>query len=149
VVDIASPHAPAHATHVLKVLGEIDASGIPQLLVLNKADLLPETEADPAVLRQRLLGDAGGHTRAVTASALTGQGISRLLATIDEVLPFDPVTEAVFRFPLAEGGRIALLHELGRVLEKRFTAESCEIRAEVPASVLDSLAEFVVSPDSH
>ena len=149
VVDAASPHATAHAGHVLRVLSEIEAAGIPQVLVLNKTDLLPEAEADPEVLRQRLLGHAAGPLRAVTISALTGQGVPRLLDMVDEVLPFDPVTVARFRLPLADGGRIALLHELGRVLEKRFTSEACEIRAEVPASLLEALAEFVVAPDPH
>ena len=92
VVDASSPHASGHVQHVTRVLGEIGAERIPQLLVLNKIDR-PERHLDAA--------RAGGPSVAI--SALTGQGVPELLAAIDEVLPFDPVTRARFRFPLAEG----------------------------------------------
>ena len=46
VVDVSAPHAAAQTAHVLKVLAEIDAAAIPQLLVLNKVDRLPEAGTD-------------------------------------------------------------------------------------------------------
>ena len=150
VIDVSSPHAAEHATHVLKVLGEIGAAGMPQLLVLNKADRLPAHETDVEVLRRRLLQDAGGtlEFRAVLIAALSGVGLDRLLETIDEVLPFDTVAEACFRIPLGAASEIALLHERGRVLGVRYGEQFCEIRAEVSESLRKRLGKYLVVENS-
>jgi GTP-binding protein HflX len=63
VVDVSSPHAAQHTQHVMKVLSEIGAESTPQLLVLNKLDLLPEGETDPDAVCQRVLGNVA-HTDA-------------------------------------------------------------------------------------
>jgi GTP-binding protein HflX len=137
VADASAAAAPEHTAHVLKVLAEIEAAEIPQILVMNKMDRLPSGEADAETLKRRLLGEAGGHSnaRAVTVSALTGLGIEQLLATIDEVLPLDPLVRATFRIPSGDGATLALLHEFGRVIETRYSGDQCEIDAEVPHSV--------------
>jgi GTP-binding protein HflX len=133
----------------MKVLSEIDAAGIPQVLVLNKVDLVPDADADADALRNRVLGEAAGErqTRSVSISARTGQRIDTLLTAVDQVLPFDPVTEVVFRVPLSEPSRISLLHASARVLETRYEGDFAEIRAEVPESVRSRLAEFTAKPD--
>ena len=137
VVDVSSPAAAEHTSHVLKVLSEIGAEKIPQILVLNKADLLPQAEIEAGAIKRRLLGSAGGQTdmQAVPISALTGQGIDRLLTTIDETVALDPVVRATFRIPVADGATLALLHEFGRVLESRYGDEFIEVEADVPESV--------------
>jgi len=110
-------------THVLKVLAEIGAAEIPQILIMNKMDRLPS--------------EAGGHVsaRGVAISALTGAGIDRLLAAIDEALPLDPIVRATFRFSAGDGASMALLHEFGQVLETRYDGEFCELEAEIPESL--------------
>ncbi|MGE5486766.1 MAG: GTPase HflX [bacterium] len=133
VVDISSPHAEHQIAHVLKVLAEIGAGETPQLLVLNKIDAAPGSPALEAVR----------HTRSVRVSARTGEGIDELLAAIDEVLPFDPVMTATFRFPPSEGAKISMLHDLGRVKWTRYEGEYCEIEAEVSESLKRRLAEFL------
>jgi hypothetical protein len=50
-----------------------------------------------------------------------------------------------FRFPIGEGARISILHELGRVLEVRYTDGFCDVDAEVPDSLRQRLAAFVSS----
>ena len=137
VVDVSSPAAPEHTAHVLKVLAEIGAAEIPQILVINKLDRLPAGETDLETVRRRLLAEAHGHSdaRAVAISALTGAGIDGLLALVDEVLPLDPVVRRTFRFHPAEGATMAMLHEFGRVLESRYTGDYYEIEAEVPESL--------------
>jgi GTPase len=142
VVDISSLRAGQQVIHVLKVLEEIGATPIPQLLVLNKVDRLGETQLDVESTRRRLLGDSDG-APAVAVSALTGDGIGRLLAVIDEVLPFDPIVRAHLRLPLSEGARIALVYHLGRVLETNYVGEACEMVAEIPASLRQRLAGYV------
>jgi len=101
---------------------------------------------DIGTARRRLLGDSGADTdaRAVSISALTGHGIGRLLSAIDEVLPFDPIVGVHLRFPLSEGARISLVHDLGRVLETRYVGDSCEMEAEIPESLRRRLASYLV-----
>jgi GTPase len=145
VVDVSAPHASAQTGHVLKVLAEIDAAAIPQLLVLNKVDRLPEAGTDVEAYRCRLLGGAGAaaESRAVAVSALSGQGIDALLCAIDDVLPFDPIVRARLRLPLGEGATISMVHDLGRVLETTYGGDSCEMEVEIPESLRRRLAGFI------
>lgn len=146
VVDVSSPVAAEQTAHVLEVLADIGASAIPQILVMNKMDRLPDADADPAALARRLLGNAGtnGEPRAVEISALTGAGMDRLLAAIDEALPIDPVTRTIVRLGAADGATLAMLHEYGRVLATRYeeTGE-VEVEVEVPESVARRLSRPV------
>ncbi|HWB82581.1 MAG TPA: GTPase HflX [Bryobacteraceae bacterium] len=137
VVDASAPSASEHTAHVSKVLAEIGAAAIPQILVMNKMDCLPDSDSDTEALRRRLLGESGTQTaaRAVAVSALTGNGIDRLLATIDEALPLDPMVHTTLRVPAGEGAMIALLHEFGRVISTRYAGGFCEIEAEIPESL--------------
>ncbi len=138
VVDVHSPSAAEHTAHVLKVLAEIGAAAIPQILVVNKIDLLPVAEADFETIQRRLLGDSAGHqdTRAVALSARTGEGLDRLLATIDELLPLDPIVRANLELAPGDGAALALLHEFGRVLATRYRDDgSCEVEADIPESL--------------
>jgi len=138
VVDAASAIAGEHISHVLKVLAEIGAAEVPQILVLNKTDRLGPDAVDAAALQSRLLGQAGSshvELRAVAISALTGSGIERLLATIDEVLPLDPIVRATLDLEAGDGATLALLHEFGRVLETRYSSDRVSVDAEIPESL--------------
>ena len=145
VVDASAPHAAVQTAQVLKVLAEIGAGAIPQVLVLNKIDRLPESETDVEAGRHRLLGGSGAAagTRAVAISALTGQGLDNLLAAVDEVLPFDPIVRVRLSLPLSEGARIAMVHELGRVLETRYVNDTCEMDTEIPESLRRKLGAYL------
>jgi GTP-binding protein HflX len=134
VVDAASPHAEHQIQQVLRVLAEIGAGETRQLLVLNKIDLAPEVGA---------LRPGGGEPRTVAVSAATGQGIEALLATIDEMLPLDPVARTTFRVPAGDGATIHLIHELGRVSEQRYEGRLCILETEAPQSLRERLARFV------
>jgi len=142
VVDVSSPSAAEHTAHVLRVLADIGAAGIPQILVLNKVDRMPAGEAGAETAGRRLLDRAAGHpeARGVAISALTGDGLDRLLAAIDEALPLDPVVRTTFHLSAADGAALALLHEFGRVLETRYHGQHCEVTAEVPESLKRRLA---------
>jgi GTP-binding protein HflX len=129
VVDVSAPSAAEHTEHVRKVLAEIGAAEIPQILVLNKID-----RAAPG----SLFSEAGGRSediRAVAISALTGEGTDQLLAAIDEVLPLDPIVRKTFRLAAGDGATLALLHEFGRVLGTRYLGEDCEVEVDVPESL--------------
>ena len=133
VVDVSASHAAEHAAHVYKVLAEIGAAEIPQLLVMNKIDRLPSGEGDFEALRRRLVG--GEAIEAVPVSGLTGAGIDVLLERIDRLLPLDPIVRTTLRLRLGDGATLALLHELGRVVETHYEADACEVEAEIPESL--------------
>jgi GTP-binding protein HflX len=137
VVDVSAPAAPEHVAHVRQVLADIGAAEIPQILVTNKIDRLPESGGGFDVLRQRLLSGAEQHSgmSTVSVSALTGAGVDQLLQRIDELLPLDPIVRAKLRLSAGDGASLALLHEFGRVLETHYDGDVCEVEAEVPESL--------------
>jgi GTP-binding protein HflX len=144
VVDSSSPAAEEHTAHVLETLRAIGADKTPQILVLNKADLI-QGGADSAVLARRILGDPEHQPAgAVAISARTGMGLDALLAKIAETLPIDPVSACVFRFPVAEGAPLHLLHEFGQVISKRYEDEWCFVEAMVPESLRRKLARYAM-----
>jgi GTP-binding protein HflX len=143
VIDATAPAASEHSAHVRAVLAEIGAEKTPQLLVLNKCDLLDPDHAGRDSIQARLAGEAGG-APAVWISARTGAGIDDLLKAIDRALPDDPVVRAVFLFPPAEYARIAFLHEFAVVREERYTEEGCWVAADIPQSIRIRMSGFEV-----
>jgi GTP-binding protein HflX len=137
VVDVSSPAAAEHTTHVFKVLAEIGAAQVPQSLVLNKIDRLGSAGADAGALQRRLAGEAGGHgeMRAVAISATTGVGLDGLLAAIDGVLPGDPLVRTRLDLSAGDGATLAMLHEFGRVLSMRYQDNRVVVEAEIPESL--------------
>jgi len=94
VVDAASPAREQQIEDVNKVLAEIGAQGVPQVMVWNKIDL---ARLEPGVER-----DEYGKIRRVRASARTGAGLDALRAAITEAAQArtadrgKPVPEALF-----------------------------------------------------
>jgi len=145
VVDASSPEAAQHTAHVLATLSEIGAAETPQILVLNKIDSIPG-DPDAGALARRILADPEHQPAgAVAISARTGLGFEALLRKIDETLTLDPVSACVFRFPIAEGAPLHLLHEHGRVTRTRYTGDSCEVEALAPESLKRKLKRYLVN----
>ncbi|MGQ9916365.1 MAG: GTPase HflX [Bryobacteraceae bacterium] len=139
MVDASSPAAAEHCAHVRQVLGEIGALDTPQVLVLNKADVLEPGAGD--ALGRRLSAEAGG-APAVVVSALTGKGVQGLLEMVDRCLPDDPLAQVKLRVPMAELGVVHLVHEYGTVSEERYLEDCCELKAQVPSSLLQRLHAY-------
>ncbi|MEN9888128.1 MAG: GTPase HflX [Pseudomonadota bacterium] len=76
VVDAANPDFPEQMAEVQKVLAEIGAQDVPQLLVFNKADALPP-ERQPLAAEDSYEVD-GQPVPRVFVSARTGQGLDLL-----------------------------------------------------------------------
>jgi len=146
VVDASSPAAPEHTAQVRKVLTEIGADRTPQILALNKMDLIEQTDAHPDSLVERVLGGMRANSAgpAVPASARTGRGIEELLAAIDRALPLDPVSRAKYRIPAGEGSLIHMVHERAAVVASAYRGDNWEVEADVPESVLRQLSAYRV-----
>lgn len=147
VVDVTSPEAADQTAHVFKVLGEIGAQETPQILVLNKVDLLPDSQVDVEAVAQRVLSESGHHTpsRAVAVSARSGEGVEALFALIDKTLELDPVSPVKFRIPASEGAPLHLLHEYAKVTATRYDGDVCEVDAEVPESIRRRLRAYLAN----
>jgi GTP-binding protein HflX len=141
VVDASSANAPQHVAQVEKVLAELGSERTPQLLVLNKADLVEGGSLDAEALHNRISGAPG---RAVAVSAKSGLGVDGLVEAIAEALPAEAFLRVRFRFPAGEGFGLHLLHELGRVSETRYEGEYCLVEADVSEPLKRRLSEYVV-----
>jgi GTPase len=85
VVDAASPLADEQMAEVERVLEEIGAERIPQILVFNKLDLI-EPHAQPRALADAVERAPGVVTPRVFASAMDGRGLDVLRQHIAERL---------------------------------------------------------------
>lgn len=139
VVDAAHPDPLSQVAAVREVLADIPgALDVPELIVLNKADL-----ADPvtlAALRTRLPG-------ALTVSAYTGEGIDELRARVDEMLPRPDVAVDVV-VPYSRGDLVSRVHADGEIDEVSYVEEGTRIRARVDAPLAAELRAADVAAGS-
>ena len=82
VVDASSQVRQEQMAEVNAVLAEIDAANIPQILVWNKIDAVPELAAQGP----RIERDEAGRVTRVFLSARTGQGLDLLREAISEAV---------------------------------------------------------------
>ena len=85
VVDCASPVLAEQMSEVQRVLAEIGATDIPQVLVFNKLDRLEDTQR-PRELRDLLELDGGLRVPRVFISARSGEGMAELRQILSEAV---------------------------------------------------------------
>lgn len=118
VRDIAGPDSRAQAADVEAVLEQIGAgkdSGRKIVEVWNKIDLLPEEEQGPTMARAIRTLDAGD-APAMAVSAVTGEGVERLLRLLAGMVDDDAAVEA--RLSAGDGQALAWLYRNGRVVSR-------------------------------
>ena len=134
VVDAAAADPEAQIAAVRGVLDEIGASGIPELLVFNKADAAPGTAA----------GLSARHEGSVAMSAGTGDGVDALLRTIaDRMRSITGVVELLV--PYGRGDIVAAVHREGEVVSTVNEDDGMRIRARLSDASAGRLAGFVVA----
>ena len=117
------------------VLEEIGAGEQPQVLVLNKSDLLDGLERTRAV---------NGHRDALLVSAETGEGLDALRERIDETFLRRRVSVDLL-LPYSQGARLAELHQLAGELEREDTPEGVRVRALLAPTDAERFARFAVT----
>jgi GTP-binding protein HflX len=132
VVDGSDPDPIGQINAVHTVLGEIDASAVPELIVVNKVDAM--SEEDVLLLRQAL-------PNAVWVSARTGQGIEALRDVVAARLPHPQVDVEVL-LPYSRGDLVARVHRDGEVLEERHEADGTRLVARVEPALAAALDDF-------
>ena len=118
-----------------EVLAGIGALDIPEIVVINKADL-----ADPLVLGR--LQRREKHSVAV--SALTGEGLPELLALLEQEVP-RPDTLVHVVLPYAEGALVSRVHSEGEVLAEEHLGEGTRLQARVGPGLAAELSSYAVA----
>ena len=137
VVDGSDPEPEAQITAVRAVLADIGATGVPELIVVNKIDA-----ADPVVL-QTLRARAPG---SLSVSAKTGAGLPALRDAIEAALPRLDVPVRVI-VPYSRGDLVARAHAEGEVIAAEHTDDGTLLQARVLPHLAAQLeaAAFTVS----
>ena len=151
VLDSSAPEERGEAMrHAVELtLEEIGAGDRPQLLVLNKVDLLDapangrpghDTPGEERRSELRLR-----HPGAVLVSAATGEGLQELRARIDEELSRG-LRSVDLLVPYADGGSLAELHEIAGDVRREDTAQGVRVQALLPAHLVQRFARFAAAP---
>ena len=114
VVDVSANNRDELMADVESVLGEIQADGLPQLVVFNKLDLL---EQPPRILR-----DESGTPTAVYLSSATGEGVDLLFDAIRERLSVTLFDGKITLDPQRARLRAAL-YEMGAVCNEEWQSD--------------------------
>ena len=132
VVDGSAPDAPAQIAAVHTVLDEIQATDVPELLIVNKVDI-----AEPAQVRELCEGET-----TLAASAATGEGVDKLLSAVgDRLRALATVVELVV--PYERGDILAGLHRDGEVLVEVHADGGTRVRARLDGADLSRYREFL------
>jgi GTP-binding protein HflX len=135
VLDAASPNLEAQRQTVADTLEQIGAHGIPQLLVLNKCDLIDDG--------QRLALTAR-HPNALAVSALEGSGIEQLLERIEQAA--NASSEIMYvRIPFSKGALIRSAHESCTVLHEECDEDGWQLQLRVPGMHVAQFKPYSVS----
>ena len=135
VVDGSHADPEGQIAAVREVFAEIGADTVPELVVINKADL-----ADPMVLarlRQR-------EPHCVVVSARTGEGVAEALAAVEADLP-RPAVEVEVLLPYSRGDLVNRIHESGDVDSVEHTAEGSLVKARVHADLAGELEPYAAA----
>lgn len=135
VVDGSHPDPLAQIQAVREVLAEIGASDVPEIIVINKADV-----ADPIALAPILHRES----RALVVSAHTGEGIDKLRALVEASLPQPDVALDVL-LPYERGDLVSRIHSEGSVDQLEHTAEGTRVSARVHPALAGDLTPYQVA----
>jgi GTP-binding protein HflX len=131
VVDASATDPIGQIDAVHKVLGDIDAAAVPELLVFNKADVAPESAAQLVV----------DHPGSVALSAATGEGVEVFLRTLSDRLRSLSVVHELL-VPYDRGDVLAAVHREGEVVSIADGDDSWTIRARLSDASAGRLSEF-------
>src|SRR5438034_2589827 len=136
VADASAPDAGEQMQAVREVLVDIGAGLIPEVLALNKSDLLGDVERARITRR---------HPDGVAVSALTGEGLDELLRATAETLPSPPVQPRLV-LPVDRPEVLPRLYERAEVLTAEEGPGGMAVVARVSEAELAKVGEFVQRP---
>ncbi|NUR94591.1 MAG: GTPase HflX [Kribbellaceae bacterium] len=132
VVDGSHPDPIAQIQAVREVLAEIQATDVPEIVVINKADA-----ADPLALAPILHREPN----AIVVSARTGEGIDKLRELIEGALPQPHVMVEVL-LPYERGDLVSRIHSEGSVEHLDHTPDGTRITGRVHPALAGDLTPY-------
>ena len=132
IVDGTDDDPAGQIAAVREVLSEIDASEIPELLVVNKVD---------AVEGRRLTRLRNLYPDTVFISALKGEGLDSLIDALGDAVTRQTVTLSL-SVPYDRGDVIAAAHRVGHVIEEKHDENGTVLDVTVPVRLQDQFAGF-------
>lgn len=133
LVDASAVDIQGQIDAVRVVLTEIEAERVPELMVFNKGDLVPDRT-------DMLLRDYPG---SIAISAMTGDGIADFLTVLaDRLRAVSKVIELLI--PYERGDALAAVHREGEVVSVGEEAQGWRVRARLGDASTGRLSEFVV-----
>ncbi|HBY97572.1 MAG: GTPase HflX [Ardenticatenaceae bacterium] len=136
VVDITHTMAEAQMEAVEGILEELGVADKPMVLAWNKIDQAPDASAIHA--------EAARLPDVVPVSALTGEGMSRLLSRIEEVLMRQLVPVEV-EIPYDSGEMLNAIHQEGLIEAEEHGARGTHVKARVPKPLAGRLTPYEVN----
>ena len=134
VVDGSHPDPESQIVAVREVFKEMGADQVPEVVVVNKADV-----ADPLVLarlRQR-------EPHSVVVSAHTGEGVEDVLAVIEAELPH-PGVEIDVLLPYERGDLLNRMHQEAEIASLEHTGEGTHVVGRAYADLASELEAYAV-----
>lgn len=142
VIDTSESDFEYRIASVNRVLGEINANAIPVLHVFNKIDKIN----DPDLFRSLLTQYPGSRF----VSAVTGEGMGRLMETLESYLDITRVTVIASILP-DDGSKLNILGSLGQLIDSETDNGILKVKVKLPVSRLGKLEsegiEFIRSSD--
>jgi GTP-binding protein HflX len=139
VADAGAADVEEQVAAVRDVLAEIGAGHVPEVLALNKVDLLGEV--DRARIARRF-------PDGVPVSARTRDGIEALLGRVEAALPRPPV-EVELVVPYERQDVVARLYREAEVLSAEPDTSGTQVRARIREDQLAWTGEYAVRPVSR
>ena len=136
VADASAPDLQEQMGAVREVLGEIGAAALPEVLALNKWDLVDEVHR--VRIGRRL-------PEGVPVSALTGEGVEGLLERLASTLPHPPIELRVL-VPHDRPEVIPLVYRRGEVISTEDRTDGTYAVVRVSAADLPVVEEFIIEP---
>jgi GTP-binding protein HflX len=134
LVNLAAANVDEEYAAVIEVLRQLGIEDKPRITVLNKKDLI-SNEFTIARLERT-------YPEAVAVSALTGEGLSLLLAKIVDLLS-GRVKRGKFFLPYSEGDLLTLFHEKGRIIKEEYLPAGVALDAELPSIWFNRLQKYL------
>lgn len=132
VVDVSDPYYKEHMRVTNETLAELGAGHIPQIVVYNKADRVPEIPALPRV---------GKHQ--IHMAARSGVGIPELMELIMQEI-YGNLFHAKVLLPYTEGGLHNLMQREANIIKQEYQAEGIYMEVEVNPLYEHRLKPFVI-----
>ncbi|SDL08422.1 GTP-binding protein HflX [Nocardioides sp. YR527] len=138
VVDGSHPDPEGQLAAVREVFAEIGASEVPELVVINKADI-----SDPLVIARLLRAEP----HSVAVSAKTGEGIDAAIKAVETDLP-RPGVEFSALLPYERGDLVNRIHQHGEIDHLEHTPEGTVVKGRANADLAGELAAYELSERS-